>query len=366
LLALAVLAGACDSADNLATTDPTVSVQGATLDSAAADSIVADSVVADSVAADTLGGLDSLAVSDSLTAADLGDIEASEAALRGRGVPYGPYGLWRNYTTLKPFRAPFTTSLNYTDARGILKQIAAARANNQRLILAMTGGGHTPYKTGGKFDLGKWKRRMDTFNKREIKAAVAQGVRDGTILMNNIMDEPNVKSWGGVMTKARLDDMARYVKRIFPTLPVGVAVVHSWRPQERFRAVDAIITQYSWYMGNIKTWKAEATKQARLNGTSIAFALNILNGGIQSHRTKACPLGTTGGRGTMGKNHPACRMTAAQVREWSKTLGAGSCALIMWQYDAAFMGKAANQRAFKDASAALRNTSARSCRRGSV
>jgi hypothetical protein len=230
----------------------------------------------------------------------------------------------------------------------------------------MTGGGHEPYKTRGKFDLGKWKRRMDTFNKTEIKAAVAQGVRDGTIIMNNIMDEPNVKSWGGVMTKGRLDEMARYVKRIFPTLPVGVAVVHTWRPQERFRAVDAIITQYSWYMGNVTSWKNEALKVARQNGTSVAFALNILNGGVQSWKTKACPLGTTGGRGTMGRNHPACRMTATQVREWSKTLGPAACAMIMWRYDDAFMAKAANRKAFQDASAALKNASSRSCRRGTV
>jgi hypothetical protein len=361
MLALAVLAGACDSADNLATTDPTVSVEGATLDSA-----VADTTATDSIPADTLGALDSVAVTDSLTDVDLGDIEASETALRGKGVPYGPYGLWRDYTTLKSYRAPFTTSLNYSDARGILKQIAAARRANQRLILAMTGGGHEPYKTRGKFDMGKWKRRMDTFNKKEIKAAVAQGVRDGTIIMNNIMDEPNVKSWGGVMTKGRLDEMARYVKRIFPTLPVGVAVVHTWRPQERFRAVDAIITQYSWYMGNVTSWKNEALKVARQNGTSIAFALNILNGGVQSWKTKACPLGTTGGRGTMGRNHPACRMTATQVREWSKTLGPAACAMIMWRYDDAFMAKAANRKAFQDASAALKNASSRSCRRGNV
>ena len=359
LLALAVLAGACDSSDNLATTDPTVPADGVSLDSAAADSPAADPAGTDSLATDS-------SPSDVLAAADLADIEASEAAIRGKGVPYGPYGLWRDYTTLRPYRAPFTTSLNYSDARGILKQIAAARKHNQSLILAMTGGGHEPYKTRGKFDMAKWKRRMDSFNRNEIKAAVAQGVRDGTIIMNNIMDEPNVKSWGGVMTKARLDEMARYVKRIFPTLPVGVAVIHTWRPQERYRAVDAIITQYSWYMGNVTTWKNEAVKQARVNGTSVAFALNILNGGEQSWKTKACPIGKTGGKGTMGKNSPACRMTATQVREWSKALGPAGCAMIMWRYDDAFMSKAANKSAFQAAAAALTKAQGRSCRRGSV
>lgn len=350
LLALAVLASACDSADNLATTDPTVPVEGAALDSATTDTVT----TTDATPADTL---------DALTDADLADIEGSEASLLVGGVPYGPYGLWRDGTSLKSFRAPFSTSLNYTDPRGIIKQISIARTYNQRLILAMTGGGHEVYKTGGKFDMYKWKRRMDLFNRSDIKAAVAQGVRDGTILMNNIMDEPNVKSWGGVMTKRKLDDMARYVKRIFPSLPVGVAVIHTWRSSERYYVVDAIIPQYSWYMGSISTWKANVIKAARLNGTSVAFALNLLNGGIQNWSTGKCPSSTTGGYGT---RYPTCRMTATQVREWSKLLGSGSCSMIMWRYDDLFMSKYENQKAFRDASAYLRNASKRSCRRGAL
>ena len=353
LLALAVLAGGCDSSEELASTAPSIQMDGAALDSAASDSLAST---------DSVPPVDSLST-DPLTQADLEDIAASESFVQRSGVPYGPYALWSNYKSLKSNSAAFTGSLNYTDARGILTQLAAARAKGQRLVLAMTGGGHAPYKTNGKFDFNKWKRRMDTFNRNEIKAAVAQGVRDGTIIMNNIMDEPNVKSWGGVMTKARLDEMARYVKRMFPTLPVGVAVIHSWRPQERYRVVDAVITQYSWYMGNISAFKNDALKHANSNGTSVAFALNILNGGVQDRKTRRCPAGVTGGKGTMGPNHPACRMTATQVREWSKALGTGSCAMIMWKYDAAFMSRSDNQKAFREASTALSKSSARSCRR---
>ena len=342
LLALAVLAGACDSADNLATTDPTVPVEGATLDSAAA-----------------------APASDSASDVELTGIVVPEAEVLVGGVPYGPYGLWRDYTTLKSFYSPFRTSLNYTDPTGIIKQISVARQKGQRLILAMTGGGHSAYKTDGKFDMYKWKRRMNQYNRADIKSAVAQGVRDGTVTMNNIMDEPNVRSWGGVMSKPRLDEMARYVKNIFPSLPVAVAVIHTWRTHERYRNVDVIIPQYSWYMGNISNWKNAALYQAKLNGTSIAFALNILNGGIQNWSTWKCPLSTTGGYGTM-TNTPACRMTAAQVREWSKTLGAGSCSMIMWRYDDLFMSKYENQRAFKDASSYLRYASKRGCRRGAL
>jgi hypothetical protein len=344
LLALVALAGACDSADNLATTEPTVPIEGVALDSA-------------------LAAPDSLLASDSLTDVQLTGIDVPESEVLVGGVPYGPYGLWRESTYLKSFSSPFRTSLNYTDPNRIVNQIALARNKGQRLILAMTGGGYDAYRTNGKFDMYKWKRRMNLFNRSDIKAAIAQGVRDGVVTMNNIMDEPNVKAWGGVMTKPKLDEMARYVKNIFPSLPVAVAVIHTWRTHERYRNVDVIIPQYSWYMGSISTWKNAAINQARLNGTSIAFSLNLLNGGIQNWSTGKCPLTTTGGYGT---RYPACRMTATQVREWSKLLGAGSCSMIMWRYDDLFMSKSANQTAFKEASSYLRGVSKRSCRRGAL
>src|SRR5687767_7580096 len=91
LLALVVLAGACDSADKLATTEPTVPVEGATLDTPAAP-----------------------AASDSLTDVELTGIDVPESEVLVGGVPYGPYGLWADYTTLKSYYAPFRTSLNYT------------------------------------------------------------------------------------------------------------------------------------------------------------------------------------------------------------------------------------------------------------
>ncbi len=348
LLALAVLASACDSADNLANNDPTVLMDGSAADSVAS---------ADSLASTNSTGTESLVLTAGLTASEL----AAEFSLaRSRGVPFGPYGLWDGPARLKTKKVPFTASLNYTDARSIIKQLSFARAHNQRLILAMTGGGHEPFKTRGKFDMGKWTRRMDTYNKREIKAAVAQGVRDGVIIMNNIMDEPNVKSWGGVMTKARLDGMAKYVKRIFPTLPVGVAVTHTWRPQERFRVVDAIITQYSWYMGNINSYRTQALAEGRRQGVAVAFSVNLLNGGPQNWKTKVCPSRTTGGRGT---RIPACRMTASQVREWGRTLGQAGCAMVMWRHDDAFMAKTANVQAMRDVASTLANSSGRSCRR---
>ena len=95
----------------------------------------------------------------------------------------------------------------------------------------MTGGAHNLYKTAGVFDLAKWQAAMDAYNTQAIRDAIAEGVADGTIVGNSVMDEPQQhgvssdpdKTWGpsGTMTKVRVDGMCAYVKAIFPTLPVG-------------------------------------------------------------------------------------------------------------------------------------------------
>ena len=86
----------------------------------------------------------------------------------------------------------------------------------------MTGGATDSYTTNGQFDLAKWKKVLNTYNKTTIKNAVATAVMDGTLIGNQLIDEPETKRWGTVLTKALIDQMAVYAKTIFPTLPMGV------------------------------------------------------------------------------------------------------------------------------------------------
>ena len=367
LALLAVLVGACNGTDNLTNSSVTESTLGVVTDTAALDSVATDSGTVDSLALDTLVldslALDSIALDTTAVAQLTPSAVMAEAAMYSRrGTAFGPSGLWAGYTAIHKVPVRFSASTNFTDANGIVKQINTARAMGHRLVLNMTGGKHERYKTRGKFDFGKWKARMNTYNRREIKAAVARGVADGTIIMNTMMDEPNVKSWGGVMTKPLLDQMARYAKAMFPTLPVAVALRWDWRQHEKFRVVDTYLTQYGWNKGPINQWRENALAQARSQGMKVMFAMNILDGGQLNYKSWTCPSGKTGGRGTY---RPTCRMTAGQVREWGRILGTSGCGLIMWKYDRAFMSKAANVSAFRDLASTLARTPGRSCRRGS-
>nr|MBA3445209.1 PKD domain-containing protein [Gemmatimonadales bacterium] len=221
-------------------------------------------------------------------------------------------------------------------------------------------GSHDKYKTDGKFDLAKWQAVMDAYNTSAIKTAVAEGVADGTIVMNNVMDEPQTASWGGVMTKSLLDQMATYVRGIFPTLPIGVTHIPEWRTAERYQVMDAILTQYLWRRGDVTAWRDMALAVAQQNGVALVFSINILNGGVKDDVTEACPIPLTGGTGT---STGLCRMTADQVRDWGRFLGVAGCAMSMWRYDDAFMANPENQQAFRDVAATLATVPGRPCRR---
>jgi hypothetical protein len=175
--------------------------------------------------------------------------------------------------------------------------------------------------------------------------------------MSDVMDEPNHSTWGGVVTKPMLDEMASYVKAIFPWLAVGVTIRWDWRPEERYKVIDFITTQYRVQFGPVEAWRDEVLAVGRDNGVAISFAINPIDGGT---KLPGCPRGPTQGDGTYGNN---CRMTAAQVLESGSTLGVAGCALLVWKYDATYMSDPDNEAAFRQIGAKLAGRRAPTCRR---
>jgi len=283
------------------------------------------------------------------------------------GVPFGIFALWNGGQRLAS-PVDFTASQDYTSPETVVATIANARAARHRLVLVLTGGNSADYLTAGKFDLIKWKRRIDQYDTAPIRSAIAAGVADGTVLGNSIMDEPEHKKWGGVVTKPLLDSMAAYAKRAFPTLPMGPSHgpngYYQWRPTERYRVVDYVLNQYNYWVtnGDAAAWRDKVLAQATLDGVGVAFSMNILDGGQNAPRdgTWTCPTGTSAGRGTY---EPACRMTATQIRTFGQTLGPSGCAMLMWRYDSLALARNDNQQAMRDVAAALATAPRRACTR---
>jgi hypothetical protein len=233
-----------------------------------------------------------------------------------------------------------------------------------KLVLAMTGGGHERYTTDGRFDIEKWKHGsplhsgsgMDGYDANpEIKAAVEQAVADGVILGNSVMDEPSrSRSWGSGMTKAIVDSMCAYTKRIFPTLPAGVLAVHWWRPQEHYGVCDFIVSQFEYDVrpgGGPGSDTPTAFRDAGLavaaaDRVSIVFSMNILDGGPAD-----------AGCGS------DCQMSPAELRNAGLILGPAGSGLLMWRYDTEMMGQPVYQTAVEDIAADLRSREVESWRR---
>jgi hypothetical protein len=276
------------------------------------------------------------------------------ASVTYTGIPYGPFGLW-SLNKLLYGPAPFTASHNYINADSLVLQINAARAKGHRLMTAMTGGATAKYVTNGNFDLAKWKAVMNGYNKSALKTAVAAAVADGTIIGNSMVDEPETKKWGTTMTKPVIDQMAVYVKTIFPTLPVGVdhgPNGYTWRTAEKYTKLDYVVYQYAWWItkGNLTSWRDGVLARASLDGVKPAFSINVINGGVQDKGDGVYDCIGTGMAGK-GQRYPLCHMTTDQIKTWGKTLTPLGCAMFLWWYDTpwtSFFNDAGNQAAFKE------------------
>jgi hypothetical protein len=261
---------------------------------------------------------------------------------------------------------PFTASQNFINADSIVQQINAARAMGHRLMLAMTGGLSREYSSNGQFDMAKWKHKMDTYNTAAIRDAVAAAVAEGTVIGNQMIDEPETRRWGGNITKATLDSMAAYGHSIFPTLPMGLnhgPPAVNWRSTERHKVVDYVLYQFNYYIssGDVDAWRVAALDQAKLDGVTPVLSINILDGGAQDRSASYhCNGAGQAGRGTY---FPNCRMTPTQVRDFGRALAPYGCFLMMWEFDGTFMSDPANQDAFRELASLVATLPRRSCAR---
>lgn len=281
------------------------------------------------------------------------------------GIPFGPFGLW-TMNKLNWGPQPFTMGHNFINADTLILQINAARAKKQRLVIAMAGGATATYTTNGQFSLTKWKAVMSKYNKSTLKTAVAAAVTDGTIVGDLLIDEPETKQWGTTLTKPMIDQMALYVKSIFPTLPVGVnhgPPGYTWRSTEKYTKVDYVAYQYAWWVtkGNVTAWRDAVLARAKLDGVTPGLSINVLNGGVQDKDgVYNC---TSTGQAGLGQFSPNCRMTPDQVKTWGAALAPYGCIMLVWRFDSTYMAKTANQDAFKSIAAITAAKPQKSCKR---
>jgi len=298
-------------------------------------------------------------VAQSEGVADTAVVTLTTSTSGSTGIPFGPYALLNSTSNPRPF----SMGMQGTTPSAVLDLLAQARDAGVTLMLQMTGGSHDRFMSTidgvYQFDMAKWKAVMDEYNTGTIRQAVADAVAEGRVVGNSVMDEPHVKggggdgnTWGpaGTMTKVRVDSMCAYVKRIFPTLPVGVVHRHDvFEPTKDYRTCEFIVDQYSVVAGDVNAFRDAALAFANRSNITIAFSLNILNGGTKDlDGTWDCK----DQGGYPGTFSPNCQMTAAQLKSFGTTLGPAGCAMTMWKWRSDFASRSDNQTAF----AAIANT----------
>jgi len=275
----------------------------------------------------------------------------------GSGIPLGLQDLIAAHVA----PGAYTMSSDAYRSDNILARLNEARTRKLKVLMNMTGGGHWKYMTDGVFDMAKWRAKMDSYNTPAIKAAVAAGVADGTIIGNSVMDEPHNtsvdNSWGpaGTMNKARVDQMCAYVKDIFPTLPVGVVHDYRWlEPEKNYLRCEWVLSQYRFSKGEIGAYRDGGLAFAKRSGVAIIFSLNVLHGGTPG---TTCPKY---GYDPFGK---LCPMTPTQLRNFGLILGSAGCALNMWRYEAEYFNNPENQSALRVIADSLAKLPRKSCTR---
>ena len=280
----------------------------------------------------------------------------------GSGVPYGPV---RPPSALDASFAAFSLG---TGAGAVVSTIAKARAAHLAIVLAFPCGPHSSANLGKclslvngvpTFDMAKYRAAMAPYNTPEIKAAIAAGQADGTLMGSNVMDEPQVcgggdNTWGpcGTMTKARVDSLCAMHKALGLRAIVGQDDPAALDPKKNYAVCDAMVANYGYRHGPLLAWRDSALAFAARSHISVQFHYNAINGGTQD-RDGTWDCAAQGG--VKGNRPPNCTPTAAQIKEIATTLGPLTCgAMLFWWWDAARNNIPALKQAHVDAAAALK------------
>jgi hypothetical protein len=259
------------------------------------------------------------------------------------GVPFGPWGLPTSEM------ASYSGAVRNASPDNVIEALRAARQAGSRVMLRLTGSDLA--NRDGTFSLTKWKQAVDRYARMDLSSYISDGTFAGHMLAQN---PQNAGAWGGeAISHATLDEMARYSRQLWPSVPTLAHAPATWLAGNGagWKYLDAASVTYSGSSGDPAAWvgnQAGAAGRARLG---LLVGMNVLNGGTSPSKL----AGTTRGR---------LAMSASQLESWGSALVAHSrvCGLVLSRYDEGYFGRSD----VKTAVAALRDEAraraATSCR----
>jgi hypothetical protein len=216
------------------------------------------------------------------------------------------------------------------------------------VLLSVVGSERRIRGSDGHFSLAVWKQRVDRFRGIDLSPYI----EDGTIIGHYIMDEPHDPSnWGGkLVSRAEVDEMAKYSKGLWPTLPTIIRGWPDYLKGYEYQYLDAAWAQYSDRFGDLSTFINDNVRDAKAAGLGLVVGLNLLGGGNRNGGLK----------GYSGERYA---MTAAQVRSWGSALLAEpyACAFISWEYNDRYYERADIKSALEELNQNARSRPKKAC-----
>lgn len=299
-----------------------------------------------------LGGCDSVDPTEPLGSADpVTGLEAARvgpamasASFKG-GIPFGVFHL-----PMGMYGEPFTSSLVNTSSStsSLIPYLEAARKTGVRVVVSFVGSAAKYKNKSGAFDLAMWKKRVDAYRNVDFSTYVT----DGTIIGHYILDEPHdAANWAGkTVPQATVDEMARYSKSIWPSMPTIIRGWPAYLKGYQYRYLDAAWAQYSDRFGSVSQFLSENVRDSKASGLALVVGLNQLAGGSK--------------KGLTGFISGKYAMTADELGSWGKALinEPYACAFLSWAYDSKYLSRPDIKQTNGELAQAARSRSSKSCR----
>ena len=277
----------------------------------------------------------------------------------GEGIPFGEFGLER-----EQFRPPYTGAVVPVSRSSVGSVLRAAQERKLRLVLNLAGGGRHYSNPDGTFDLALWKARIDTYRDVDFSPYVTEGL----VLAHFLLDEPGAsRTWGGrPISRAEIEEMARYSESIWPALPTAVRATAEWLGQgdTAYTSLDIAWAQWSGPRRGAGTgltpeqFRDENVAWAKRLELGLIFGMNYLNGGDGSSGIPGTDL------------HPELwQMSAAELAHVGTVLAAApyACALLSWRHHPSFASRPEVRAALDSVAGVAAGRGGTSCiRRGGV
>jgi hypothetical protein len=280
----------------------------------------------------------------------------SSLASVARGIPFGD-----SHLPIHKFTNPYTGALRALWPSSTVAELNAARAAGFRIVVSMAGARSYYTNSNGTFNMALWRKRIDMYRRFNLQSYSS----DGTVIGHYLVDEPFCATcWGGrTISAARIEEMARYSKSIWPRLPTIVRSPPSLLAQQTYRYLDVAWAQWEGPLHvpssrmTPEQFRDRETAAAKARGLGLVFGLNYLDGGDGSSRIAGTYKNATSSRVNRWQ------MSANEVRRVGAVFAAApyGCAVVSWKYNTTFLSRAGMTSAISQVSNVATNRERSSC-----